>query len=149
MIKLYPAGMPANSVPTDTETPVVSESYDEVVFTDPTEAFFSQLLKVGQLPPLQYSQQEHFQTFSDGPDSLALLEAQKFLQKELATAKDRWLSVDEIAAYLGVKRDTIYKWIDRKQMPAHKAGRLWKFRKDEVDLWVRAGVPQENTEKGR
>ena len=50
---------------------------------------------------------------------------------------DRWLSVDEIAAYLGVKRDTVYKWIDRKQMPAHKIGRLWKFRKEEVDQWVR------------
>ncbi len=53
--------------------------------------------------------------------------------------EDRWLSVDEIAAYLGVKRDTVYKWIDRKNMPGHKVGRLWKFRKDEVDQWVRLG----------
>ena len=52
---------------------------------------------------------------------------------------DRWLSVDEIAAPLGVKRDTIYKWIERKGMPAHKVGRLWKFNKDEVDQWVRGG----------
>jgi excisionase family DNA binding protein len=51
--------------------------------------------------------------------------------------EDRWLSVDEIAGYLGVKRDTVYKWIDRKHMPAHKVGRLWKFRKEEVDQWVR------------
>lgn len=50
---------------------------------------------------------------------------------------DRWFSVDEIAGYLGVKRDTVYKWIDRKQMPAHKVGRLWKFRKEEIDQWVR------------
>lgn len=50
---------------------------------------------------------------------------------------DRWLSVDEIASYLCTKRDTVYKWINRKQMPAHKVGRLWKLRKDEVDLWVR------------
>jgi excisionase family DNA binding protein len=49
---------------------------------------------------------------------------------------DRWLSVDEIASYLGVKRDTIYKWIDRKNLPAHKVGRLWKFRKQEIDQWV-------------
>ena len=53
--------------------------------------------------------------------------------------EDRWLSVDEIALYLGIKRDTVYKWIDRKNMPAHKVGRLWKFRKDEVDQWVRGG----------
>jgi len=52
---------------------------------------------------------------------------------------DRWLSVDEIAMYLGIKRDTVYKWIERKQMPAHKVGSLWKFRKDEVDEWVRSG----------
>jgi excisionase family DNA binding protein len=53
--------------------------------------------------------------------------------------KDRWLSVDEIAAYLGIKRDTVYKWISEKQMPAHRMGRLWKFRKEEVDEWVRTG----------
>ena len=52
---------------------------------------------------------------------------------------DRWLSVDEIAAYIGVKRDTVYKWIDRKKMPAHKVGCLWKFRKKEIDQWVRSG----------
>jgi excisionase family DNA binding protein len=41
---------------------------------------------------------------------------------------NRWLSVEEIGAHLGVKRDTVYKWILRNGMPAHKAGRLWKFR---------------------
>jgi excisionase family DNA binding protein len=54
-----------------------------------------------------------------------------------STMEDRWLSVDEIGEYLGVKRDTIYKWISEKGMPAHKIGRLWKFKKDEVDEWVR------------
>ena len=52
---------------------------------------------------------------------------------------DRWLAVDEIAEYLGIKRDTVYKWIERKSMPAHKVGSLWKFRKEEVDQWVRKG----------
>ena len=37
---------------------------------------------------------------------------------------ERWLSVDEIAVHLGVNPDTIYKWITRKSMPAHKLGRL-------------------------
>lgn len=53
--------------------------------------------------------------------------------------EDRWLSVEEIATHLGVKRDTVYKWISKKAMPAHKIGRLWKFNKDEIDHWVRAG----------
>ena len=53
--------------------------------------------------------------------------------------EDRWLSVDEIADHLGIKRDTVYKWISERQMPGHKIGRLWKFKKDEVDEWVRVG----------
>ena len=52
---------------------------------------------------------------------------------------DRWFSVDEICAHLGVSRDTVYKWIDQKGIPAHRLGRLWKFKKAEVDDWVRAG----------
>ncbi|MFC1896933.1 helix-turn-helix domain-containing protein [Thermodesulfobacteriota bacterium] len=62
--------------------------------------------------------------------------------------EDRWLSVDEIAAYLGIKRDTVYKWISEKQMPAHRMGRLWKFRKEEVDEWVKTGGAGDN-EQGR
>ncbi len=52
---------------------------------------------------------------------------------------ERWVSIDEISAHLGVKKDTIYKWVARKKMPAHKMGRLLKFQIKEVDQWVRAG----------
>jgi hypothetical protein len=31
------------------------------------------------------------------------------------------------------------KWISEKQMPSHRMGRLWKFRKEEVDEWVKTG----------
>jgi len=55
--------------------------------------------------------------------------------------ESRWLSVDEISAYLGVKRDTVYNWISEKSMPAHRMGRLWKFRRDEVDDWIKKGGP--------
>lgn len=52
---------------------------------------------------------------------------------------DRWLSVDEIAVYLGVSKDTVYTWVADKGLPGHRMGRFWKFKKDEVDKWVRAG----------
>ncbi|WP_020614464.1 helix-turn-helix domain-containing protein [Sediminispirochaeta bajacaliforniensis] len=51
--------------------------------------------------------------------------------------EERWLSVDEIGEYLGIKRDTVYKWIAEKKMPAHRVGRFWKFKVKEVDGWVR------------
>ena len=59
---------------------------------------------------------------------------------------ERWLSVDEIATYLGVSRDTVYKWISRKQLPAHKVGKLWKFRIGEVDDWIRSGHAAEGVD---
>jgi excisionase family DNA binding protein len=62
--------------------------------------------------------------------------------------EDRWLSVDEIAIHLGIKRDTVYRWIDKLAMPAHRIGRLWKFKKDQVDAWVEAGGTAERNKKG-
>jgi len=53
--------------------------------------------------------------------------------------EDRWLSVEEIAKYLGISKDTVYTWINSKNMPAQKIGRLWKFKRDEVDEWIRSG----------
>jgi len=61
---------------------------------------------------------------------------------------DRWFSVDEIALHLGIKRDTVYRWIDRYAMPAHRIGRLWKFRKEQVDAWVEAGGAAGRNKKG-
>lgn len=55
------------------------------------------------------------------------------------TMDDSYISVEQIAEYLGVSRDTVYTWITGKGMPAHRLGRLWKFKKAEVDAWVKSG----------
>ena len=55
-----------------------------------------------------------------------------------------WHSVDQIAEHLSVKRDSIYRWIDAKGLPAHRIGRLWKFKVSEVDDWVRRGEARED-----
>ncbi|MCV7669320.1 helix-turn-helix domain-containing protein [Micrococcus luteus] len=50
-----------------------------------------------------------------------------------------WLPADNIAAHLGVTKDTVYTWIAEKALPAHTVGRLRKFQSSEIDDWVRAG----------
>jgi len=60
---------------------------------------------------------------------------------------ERWLSVDEIAKYLGISKDTVYTWISKRKMPAHKVGRLWKFKTEEIDNWVRDGGAADKDEK--
>ena len=37
---------------------------------------------------------------------------------------EQWVSVDQVAQHMNVKPDTVYKWLEPKDMPAHKVGRL-------------------------
>jgi len=50
-----------------------------------------------------------------------------------------WVSVEGIAEHLGVAKDSVYRWIERKGLPAHRMGRLWRFKISEVDGWVLQG----------
>lgn len=56
---------------------------------------------------------------------------------------ERWLSVEEIATHLGVSKETIYRWLEKEKIPAHRMGRLWKFQRIEVDEWVKNGGASE------
>ncbi len=57
-----------------------------------------------------------------------------------------WVSVEDIATHLGVAKDSVYRWIEKKGLPAHKMGRLWKFKVSEVDEWVRQGGAAQDAE---
>ncbi|WP_373509052.1 helix-turn-helix domain-containing protein [Thiocapsa sp.] len=50
-----------------------------------------------------------------------------------------WVSVEEVAKHLGVAKDSVYRWIEQKGLPAHRMGRLWKLKVSEVDEWVHHG----------
>ncbi len=53
--------------------------------------------------------------------------------------QEPWASVDDVAKHLGIAKDTVYRWIESKALPAHTTGRLWKFKLTEVDEWARSG----------
>ena len=52
---------------------------------------------------------------------------------------DSWISLEDAANYLGVKKETVRSWIKKTNIPAHKIGKLWKFKKSELDTWVKSG----------
>ena len=50
-----------------------------------------------------------------------------------------WVSTKEIAEHLGVTMETVRKWIKAGTIPCSRVGKLWKFKKSEVDVWVKSG----------
>ena len=54
-----------------------------------------------------------------------------------------WVSLEEIALHLAVSQDTVHRWIRHRGMPAHKVGRVWRFKISEVDEWVRTARAEE------
>jgi len=45
------------------------------------------------------------------------------------------MTLEEVAAYLKLKPQTIYTWAQEKKIPAAKLGKEWRFRKSIIDQW--------------
>ena len=53
---------------------------------------------------------------------------------------DNYISLEDAAEYLNIKPVTLRKWIKQKaDLPAHQIGRLWTFKRSELDAWVSSG----------
>ena len=54
--------------------------------------------------------------------------------------EDGYISLEQAAEYLHIKPVTLRKWIrNQDDIPAHQIGKLWKFKKAELDEWVNSG----------
>ena len=54
--------------------------------------------------------------------------------------EESYIGLDAAAMYLNVKPGTLRKWIrENPDIPAHQIGRLWKFKRAELDEWVQSG----------
>ncbi len=48
---------------------------------------------------------------------------------------DEIMTLEEVAAYLKVKPQTIYTWAQEKKIPAAKLGKEWRFKRSIIDTW--------------
>lgn len=51
---------------------------------------------------------------------------------------DIWMTLEEVAQYLKVSKDSIYRLAQRGEIPASKLGTLWRFKKEEIDEWMKS-----------
>jgi excisionase family DNA binding protein len=46
------------------------------------------------------------------------------------------LTLEEVASYLRLTPQTIYRWAQEKRIPGAKLGKEWRFRKSIIDRWL-------------
>jgi excisionase family DNA binding protein len=48
------------------------------------------------------------------------------------------VDAETVAAYLGVTRMSVYRWINQLGLPSHKLGRNRRFKLSEIDAWIKS-----------
>ena len=62
---------------------------------------------------------------------------QAMMKRIEMAAEESWVGVDDVAAHLRVAKDSVYRWIEERRLPAYRVGRLFRFKLSEIDDWVR------------
>lgn len=56
------------------------------------------------------------------------------------SAEEVYISIEDAAEYLGIKPVTLRSWIKKKDdLPVYRIGKLWRFKRSELDDWVSSG----------
>ncbi len=55
---------------------------------------------------------------------------------------DEIMTLEEVAAYLKVRPQTIYTWAQEKRIPAAKLGKEWRFKRSIIDAWFNQHIDE-------
>jgi excisionase family DNA binding protein len=50
------------------------------------------------------------------------------------------MTLEEVAQYLKLQPQTIYKWAQEGQIPGAKLGKEWRFRRRILDEWIDSAI---------
>ena len=83
-------------------------------------------------------------------ECLCALAAGEHAQGVLDVFDDEMLTIEDVAAYLKLKPQTIYKWAQTGKIPGAKFGKEWRFRRSAIERWIdrqissQTGAPEED-----
>ena len=58
------------------------------------------------------------------------------MKEKQERSKKEYLNKDEVADFLGVKKNTVYHWVHSRKIPFYKMGSRTMFRITELDAWI-------------
>jgi len=71
-------------------------------------------------------------------------------QREEVSKSNQWLDINELCLYHPDRpsRQTVYGWVNSRQIPVHKTGKKLRFLKSEIDEYLRQDrKPTHNEDK--
>lgn len=61
------------------------------------------------------------------------------------------MSIEELATYLKLEKQTIYNWLHEKKITGIKVGHVWRFDRRAIDKWLKeqtvSAIPHYNNKK--
>lgn len=58
------------------------------------------------------------------------------------------MTVEDLASYLNLSKETVYKMVQKKKIPAMKIGNQWRFKKTSIDKWIDESTYSESNNMG-
>lgn len=112
--------------------------YDYVVAVSSDEKFLTKL-KTEVKKSFTFKERERirFSLPLKLKDFLISIVSEKAIVSEQITKQKELLSTTETAEFLGISKNTLYEWIIQKKIPHFKVGRLVKFKKEDLDAWLK------------
>ena len=66
-----------------------------------------------------------------------------------AAMQNRWMTLQEVAEYLQLSKDMIYRLAQNGRIPASKVGSRWRFRRERIDRWMENMAADSDSRGGR
>jgi excisionase family DNA binding protein len=76
-------------------------------------------------------------------DFLSSIVSEKGIVSGQISKEKQLIDTKEASEFLGIKKNTLYEWIIQKKIPHIKVGRLVKFRKEDLEEWLKKRTQEE------
>jgi len=119
--------------------------YDYVVSVSSDEKFLS-LLKTEVKKSFSFKERERIRFCLPRKLTgfLTGIVSEKGIVSGVITKQKELLSTEETAEFLGISKNTLYEWIIQKRVPHIKVGRLVKFKREDLENWLKTRKQEEN-----
>ena len=51
-------------------------------------------------------------------------------------SEDTLMDIKQVASYLQINEATAYSWAQKGRLPGIKIGRIWRFRREDIEAWL-------------